>query len=117
VGVASLGLVLGLKRWLPAVPGSLVTVLLGIAAVHVFDLAAHGVKIVGPIQSGLPAFGLPNVAAHSYLDLAPAAIGVMLVGFAEALGAGKTCGQGALRDRSQSGTDRATPPGSAGSTA
>jgi len=90
VGVASLGLVLGLKRWLPAVPGSLVTVLLGIAAVHVFDLAAHGVKIVGPIQSGLPAFGLPNVAAHSYLDLAPAAIGVMLVGFAEALGAGKT---------------------------
>jgi len=90
VGVASLALVLGLKRWLPAVPGSLVTVLLGIAAVHVFDLAAHGVKIVGPIQSGLPAFGLPNVAAHSYLDLAPAAIGVMLVGFAEALGAGKT---------------------------
>ena len=90
VGLASLALVLGLKRWLPVVPGSLVAVLLGIAAVHVFDLAAHGVKIVGPIHSGLPSFGLPNVAAHSYLDLAPAAIGVMLVGFAEALGAGKT---------------------------
>jgi len=82
--------VLGLKRWLPAVPGSLVTVLLGIAAVAVFDLDQHGVEIIGQIQSGLPSFGLPNVAAHSYLDLAPAAIGVMLVGFAEALGAGKT---------------------------
>ncbi|HTN80211.1 MAG TPA: SulP family inorganic anion transporter [Acidimicrobiales bacterium] len=90
VGVASLALVLGLKRWLPIVPGSLVTVLLGIAAVHVFDLATHGVAIVGQIESGLPSLGFPNVAAHSYLDLAPAAIGVMLVGFAEALGAGNT---------------------------
>jgi high affinity sulfate transporter 1 len=90
VGAASLALVLGLKRWLPVVPGSLVAVLLGIVAVHLLNLDQHGVKIVGPIQSGLPSFGLPDVAAHSYLDLAPAAIGVMLVGFAEALGAGKT---------------------------
>jgi high affinity sulfate transporter 1 len=90
VGVLSLTLVLGLKRWLPAVPGSLVTVLLGIAAVHVFDLDRHGVAIIGQIQSGLPSFGLPGVAARSYLELAPAAIGVMLVGFAESLGAAKT---------------------------
>jgi high affinity sulfate transporter 1 len=90
VGVLSLALVLGLKRWLPVVPGALVTVLLGIAAVHVFDLNQHGVAIIGHIQSGLPSLGLPDVSAHSYYDLAPAAIGVMLVGFAEALGAGKT---------------------------
>jgi high affinity sulfate transporter 1 len=93
VGAASLALVLGLKRWLPVVPGSLVAVLLGIAAVSVFDLNQHGVEIIGQIQSGLPSFGLPDVAAHSYLDLAPAAIGVMLVGFAEALGAGNTYAQ------------------------
>jgi high affinity sulfate transporter 1 len=93
VGVLSLALVLGLKRWLPAVPGSLVAVLLGIAAVHFLDLDQHGVEIIGQIQSGLPSFGLPDVAAHSYLDLAPAAIGVMLVGFAEALGAGNTYAQ------------------------
>jgi sulfate permease, SulP family len=90
VGLLSLTLVLGLKRWLPAAPGSLVVVLLGIAAVHLFDLDQHGVEIIGQIQSGLPSFGLPDVAAHSYYDLAPAAIGVMLVGFAEALGAAKT---------------------------
>ena len=90
VGLLSLALVLGLKRWLPLVPGSLVTVLLGIAVVYFFNLDQHGVEIIGHIQSGLPSLGLPNVAAHSYLDLAPAAIGVMLVGFAEALGAGKT---------------------------
>jgi SulP family sulfate permease len=90
VGVASLTLVLGLKRWVPVVPASLATVLLGIAVVHIFDLDQHGVAIIGKIPSGLPTFGLPNVAAHSYLDLAPAAIGVMLVGFAEGLGAAKT---------------------------
>jgi high affinity sulfate transporter 1 len=90
VGIASLVLVLGLKRWVPAVPASLATVLLGIAVVHLFDLDQHGVAIIGQIQSGLPSFGLPNVAAHTYLDLAPAGIGVMLVGFAEGLGAAKT---------------------------
>jgi sulfate permease, SulP family len=82
--------VLGLRRLAPAVPGSLVAVLLGIAAVAVLDLDAHGVAIVGQIDSGLPALGPPEVAAADYLKLAEAAAGVMLVGFAEGLGAAKT---------------------------
>jgi high affinity sulfate transporter 1 len=90
VGALSLALVVGLKEYVPVVPGSLVAVLLGIAAVHLFDLDRHGVEIVGQIESGLPSFGLPDVAAHRYLDIAPAAVGVMLVGFAESLGAAKT---------------------------
>jgi sulfate permease, SulP family len=90
VGLASLALVLGLRRLAPAVPGSLVAVLLGIAAVAVLDLDAHGVAIVGQIDSGLPALGPPDVAAADYLKLAAAAAGVMLVGFAEGLGAAKT---------------------------
>jgi len=90
VGLASLALVQGLRRLAPAVPGSLVAVLLGIAAVAVLDLDAHGVAIVGQIDSGLPALGPPDVAAADYLKLAAAAAGVMLVGFAEGLGAAKT---------------------------
>ena len=46
--------------------------------------------IVGQIDSGLPALGTPDVAAADYLALAAAASGVMLVGFAEGLGAAKT---------------------------
>jgi anti-anti-sigma factor len=57
VGLASLALVLGLRRFAPAVPGSLVAVLGGIAAVAVLDLDGHGVEIVGQIDSGLPALG------------------------------------------------------------
>jgi high affinity sulfate transporter 1 len=90
VGLASLALVLGLRRFVPMVPGSLVAVLAGIAAVWLLDLDAHGVEIVGQIDSGLPALGVPEVAAADYLALAPAAAGVMLVGFAEGLGAAKT---------------------------
>jgi high affinity sulfate transporter 1 len=90
VGVLSLVLVAGLKQYAPVVPGSLVAVVFGIVAVHVFNLDQHGVKIVGTIDSGLPSFGLPDVATHRYLDLAGSAIGVMLIGFAEGLGAAKT---------------------------
>jgi sulfate permease, SulP family len=90
VGLASLALVLGLRRLAPVVPGSLVAVLAGILAVALLGLDRHGVEIVGQIDSGLPAFGLPGVKAADYLALAPAAAGIMLVGFAEGLGAAKT---------------------------
>ncbi|MET9272089.1 SulP family inorganic anion transporter [Kribbella sp. NPDC003557] len=91
IGVLSLVVVLVLRRWLPLVPGSLVAVLLGIAAVALFDLDQHGVAIVGPIQSGLPRVGLPEgVAWDDYLALVGPAAGVLLVGFAEGLAAAKT---------------------------
>jgi SulP family sulfate permease len=90
VGVAALVVVLGLKRVAPAVPSSLLAVLGGIVAVHLFHLDKHGVAIVGNIESGLPSFGLPDVGLSDYLDLAPTAVGAMLIGFAEGLGAAKT---------------------------
>jgi high affinity sulfate transporter 1 len=90
VGLISLAIVLVLKELAPIVPGSLVAVVFGIAAARIFDLADHGVAIVGNIESGLPSIGLPDVDASRYLDVAIAASGIMLVGFAEGLGAAKT---------------------------
>ena len=69
IGVCSLVLVLALKAYAPVVPAALIAVLLGIIAVSLFGLDEHGVAIVGPIESGLPSFGLPDVAAGDYLDL------------------------------------------------
>jgi sulfate permease, SulP family len=65
-------------------------VLLGIAAVKVLNLNDHGVSIVGPIKSGLPTFGTPDVHLRDFGALAAGGVGVMLVGFAEGLGAAKT---------------------------
>ena len=90
VGLGSLAIVLVLRRFLPLVPGSLVAVVLGIAAVALLGLDDRGVDIVGPIQSGLPAVAIPGVPLSDYLSLAGPAVGVALVGFAEGLGAAKT---------------------------
>jgi sulfate permease, SulP family len=87
VGAGSLAVVLGLRRVAPVVPGSLAAVLLGIAAVEVLDLK---VDIVGHIDGGLPSFGLPDLSLHQYGQLASGGVAVMLVGFAEGLGAAKT---------------------------
>lgn len=90
VGVTSLAIVLLIRRFAPRIPGPLVAVAFGILAVVWFDLADRGVAIVGEIESGLPNVGLPAGGLSSYLSLAPAAVGVMLVGFVEGLGAAKT---------------------------
>src|SRR6478609_4759479 len=91
VGVLSLAVVLVCKRWFPLVPGSLLAVLLGTGAAAIFDLQSRGVEIVGEIDSGLPAVGLPDAGGlSSYLDVAGPAVGVLIVGFAEGLGAAKT---------------------------
>ena len=91
VGILSLLLVLGLRRYLPLVPGSLVAVALGVLVVTMFDLDEKGVEVVGAITPGLPPVGLPGgVGLDQYLGLAGPAVGVVLVGFAEGLGAAKT---------------------------
>jgi high affinity sulfate transporter 1 len=90
IGVGSLAVVLGLRRVAPMVPGSLVAVALGIGAVQLLNLDDHGVDIVGPIDSGLPSIGVPDVSLHDFGALTAGGIAVMLVGFAEGLGAAKT---------------------------
>jgi high affinity sulfate transporter 1 len=91
VGAVSFLIVVGLRRFAPSVPASLVAVAFGIVVVHVFDLAQHGVAIVGHIESGLPSIGLPDeLDLNDYLAAAASAVGVMLVGFAEGLAAAKT---------------------------
>jgi sulfate permease, SulP family len=90
VGLVSLGIVFVCREYLPRAPGPLIAVIFGIAAVALFGLDSQGVSIVGEIEAGLPSLGLPDATLDHYLGIAPAALGVMLVGFAEGLGAGKT---------------------------
>ncbi|MYR08171.1 STAS domain-containing protein [Gordonia sp. SID5947] len=91
VGIVSLILVLGMKRWVPLLPGSLIVVILGIVTVYLFALDDHGVEVVGEISAGLPSLGLPSgLALTDYLGLIGPAAGVVLIGFAEGLGAAKT---------------------------
>jgi sulfate permease, SulP family len=90
VGVVSLLVLLGLRRIAPLLPAALVVAVLAIVLTRLLSLQDHGVDIVGHIDSGLPHLGLPSMQWSDFPDLLGGAVGVMLVGFAEGLGAAKT---------------------------
>ena len=58
IGLGSLAVVLGLRRFAPVVPGSLVAVAIGVVLIELVD--PDGVDIVGTIDSGLPRSGCPT---------------------------------------------------------
>jgi len=85
VGVVALVVILVLHRWLPRVPGVLVAVILSIAAVVAFDLAAHGVSLVGTLPKGFPPFTIPDVHVSDLPLLVGGAFGIVLVSLADTI--------------------------------
>jgi len=86
LGAASLALVLLVPKWLPRVPGSIVALFVGTAAVTIFKLPVDtiGTKF-GGIPSGLPAIGIPEFRADLILPLLPSALTVALLAAVESL--------------------------------
>jgi high affinity sulfate transporter 1 len=67
-------------RWIKVVPGALVAVVGSIAISWYFDLASHGVSILGPVPSGFPALGLPKgVGWSDVVPLAGTSLSMVLV--------------------------------------
>jgi SulP family sulfate permease len=81
IGLATVVLVLGLRRFVPKVPAPLVAVVLGILAVAFFDLDQEGVAIVGSIDSGVPVPGVPNVTFDQFTQLLLPALGIALLAY------------------------------------
>lgn len=64
----------------------MVVVVLGIVAVHIWDLdTRHGVAVVGPIPPGLPALGLAMPSFGQMTALLVPAFTIALVGFVESI--------------------------------
>lgn len=87
VGALSLALLFGLARFAPRVPAALAAVAFGILVVSLFGLTRHGVAVVGDVPKGLPRGGLPGLNWRDAAALLPGALGMVLVGYAEHLGA------------------------------
>jgi len=83
VSAASLAALLGLRRFVPKLPGALLVVVAAIAISWAFGFAADGIKEVGTIPAGLPAFKIPAPSFSEIVQLAPAALGIFLVCFAD----------------------------------
>ncbi len=68
------------RQW-PTAPAALLAVLLAMVVTVVFKLQDHGIAVVGPIPSGLPALSLPPIGDYAQLILP--ALGVVLVGYTD----------------------------------
>jgi sulfate permease, SulP family len=88
VGATALGVILGLRRLAPAVPGALVLVAGGLLASALFDLDTHGVALVGDVPRGLPLPEVPDAElVRDHLGvIAVAAVALLLIGFSQTAG-------------------------------
>ncbi len=87
VGLIIMVLLLGLERFVPRVPASLVAVAVGIAAMALLGLGTYGVETVGEIPRGLPPLMLPDAALIG--QLWPGALGIALMSFTETAAVGR----------------------------
>jgi high affinity sulfate transporter 1 len=88
-GVLSLAAMLLFRRLAPRVPAPLVIAAAATIVVGLLGGEAIGVSVVGHLPSGLPHFTLPVFDPGVLRDLAPGALAIVLIGYAEALGAAK----------------------------
>lgn len=90
IGLLSMAILVGIKRKAPRVPGALVVVVLGIAAVA---LDAVATRTVGAVPSGLPHFHVPTFSADDLRTLFPVASTIALIAFMEAFSVAKSIAQ------------------------
>jgi high affinity sulfate transporter 1 len=83
VGLVGVAVILVLRRRWPRFPGVMVAVVVGIAAVAMFDLAEQGVQVIGVLPEGLPAPALPAVDLADLGALFSGALGIALVAVAD----------------------------------
>ncbi len=83
VGVGTLLLLLGVKRFLPRAPAPIVAVVAGIAAMSLLGLQALGVESIGKVPQGLPTFVSPDPGLFAVLW--PGAMGIALMSFTETI--------------------------------
>jgi MFS superfamily sulfate permease-like transporter len=78
-----------LRHFAPAVPAALVVMAVATIVIGLLGGEATGVHVAGHLPSGLPHLTLPNLELSTLSELAPGALAIVLVGYAEALGGAK----------------------------
>jgi high affinity sulfate transporter 1 len=85
IGLLGLVLILLLQRLVPKVPAVLVAVVVSILAANAFNLADHGVSLVGPLPQGFPPLTLPSVALSDMALLVAGAVGIAVVSLTDTI--------------------------------
>lgn len=87
VGAVMIVILFGMEHFIPRAPAPLVAVAVGIGAMSLLGLQAHGVTSVGSIPRGLPSLQLPDLSLAAALW--PGALGIALMSFTESVAAGR----------------------------
>jgi high affinity sulfate transporter 1 len=88
-GILSLAAMILLRHLAPAVPAALVVMATATIVIGLLGGEATGVHVAGHLPSGLPHLTLPTLDISTLQELVPGALAIVLVGYAEALGAAK----------------------------
>jgi MFS superfamily sulfate permease-like transporter len=88
-GILSLAAMLLFRHFAPAVPAALVVMAIATIVIGLLGGEATGVHVAGHLPSGLPHLTLPNLEPSTLKELVPGALAIVMVGYAEALGAAK----------------------------
>ena len=83
LGLTVLVVLLAGSRRYPRAPVPLIGMLLAAAAVAVFDLQDHGIKVIGEVPSGLPSPAIPDVSGSDITAMLLPAVGVAVVGYSD----------------------------------
>ncbi|WBL12918.1 SulP family inorganic anion transporter [Sutcliffiella sp. NC1] len=90
IGLGSIIILILLKKMAPKFPAPLVVVVLGILVVRFLQLDQVGVKIVGDIPNGIPAFSIPMFNIEAITALLPIALTISFVSFMESVAVAKS---------------------------
>lgn len=85
LGIGLVALILLVAHYAPRAPGALIACAVAILASQALDLAARGVRHLAAMPSTLPTPALPAIGLHDVQALAPGAIALALLVFAEGI--------------------------------
>jgi high affinity sulfate transporter 1 len=88
-GLLSLTAMQLLRHFAPRVPAALIVMIVSTASIGLLGGEAAGVHVAGHVPSGLPHLVVPSFDIATLQALAPGALAIVLVGYAESLGAAK----------------------------
>ena len=89
LGIGAIAVLIILKKVSKRIPGPLIAVVLGMAAVYFGGLHEQGVKILKDVPAGLPPFSIPDLDFGQLGTLVPIALTISFVGFMESIAVAK----------------------------
>jgi SulP family sulfate permease len=91
LGLLTVAIIAAVKRYRPTWPGTLIAMLAAGALVGIFDLASHGVAVIGAVPRSLPPFHFPVASlSENFGRLVPGALAVAVLGLVEAVSIAKS---------------------------